>query len=51
MEYLAISLAYDKHTAETIEAQIANYHDINYEKRKFTQSYSGATYERNNASD
>ena len=33
MEYLAISLAYDKHTAETMEAQISNYHDINYEKR------------------
>jgi len=33
MEYLAISLIYSKHTAETVEAQIKNYHDIKYEKR------------------
>ncbi|MDR1759186.1 MAG: hypothetical protein LBR60_01520, partial [Fibrobacter sp.] len=33
MEYLAISLIYGKHTAETIKAQITNYHDIKYEKR------------------
>ena len=33
MEYLAISLIYGKHTAETIKAEIKNYHDIKYEKR------------------
>ncbi len=33
MEYLAISLVYGKHTAETIKAEINNYHDIKYEKR------------------
>jgi len=33
MEYLAISLVYGRHTAETIKAQIKNYHDIKYEKR------------------
>jgi len=33
MEYLAISLIYSKHTAETIKAQIKDYHDIKYEKR------------------
>lgn len=33
MEYLAISLVYGKHTAEKIEAQIKNYHDIKYKER------------------
>jgi CRISPR-associated endonuclease Csn1 len=33
MESFAISLVYGKHTAETIKAQIKNYHDINYEER------------------
>jgi CRISPR/Cas system Type II protein with McrA/HNH and RuvC-like nuclease domain len=33
MEYLAISLIYKKHTAETIKAQVNNYHDIKYEQR------------------
>jgi CRISPR subtype II RNA-guided endonuclease Cas9/Csn1 len=33
MESFAISLVYGKHTAETIKAQIKNYHDIKYEKR------------------
>jgi len=33
MEYLAISLVYGKHTAETIKAQVKNYHDIKYKQR------------------
>jgi CRISPR subtype II RNA-guided endonuclease Cas9/Csn1 len=33
MESFAISLVYGKHTAETVKAQIANYHDIKYEER------------------
>jgi CRISPR/Cas system Type II protein with McrA/HNH and RuvC-like nuclease domain len=33
MESFAVSLVYGKHTTETIEAQIMNYHDIKYEKR------------------
>jgi CRISPR subtype II RNA-guided endonuclease Cas9/Csn1 len=33
MESFAISLVYGKHTAETIKAQIKNYHDIKYEER------------------
>ena len=33
MESFAISLVYGRHTAETIKAQIKNYHDIKYEER------------------
>ncbi|MEI6349064.1 MAG: type II CRISPR RNA-guided endonuclease Cas9 [Bacteroidota bacterium] len=33
MESFAISLVFGKHTAETIKAQIKNYHDIKYEER------------------
>jgi len=33
MESFAISLVYGRHTAETIKAQIKNYHDIKYEVR------------------
>ncbi|MDR2824396.1 MAG: hypothetical protein LBB41_04260 [Prevotellaceae bacterium] len=33
MESFAISLVYGKHTAETVKAQITNYHDIKYEER------------------
>ena len=34
MEAFAISLVYGKHTAETIKAQIKNYHDIKYIKER-----------------
>ncbi|MDR0603268.1 MAG: type II CRISPR RNA-guided endonuclease Cas9 [Bacteroidales bacterium] len=33
MESFAVSLVYGKHTADTIKAQITNYHDIKYEER------------------
>jgi len=33
MESFAISLIYGKHTAESIKAQIKNYHDIKYKER------------------
>jgi len=33
MESFAVSLVYGKHTAETVKAQISNYHDIKYEER------------------